>query len=486
MSEATSRRALLAAVLAGFALGVLFAVGGGELGLPGSGAPLAGAANEGADAADEESSAAAADGVLPAAQPGPLAARRTAVVDAVARTAPAVVSITCEVATQSPFQLFYGSSGTSTTQGSGAVIRADGVVLTNAHVLDGALQITATLSDGSAYQATVVGLDGDLDLAVLQLEGAQGLPTVPLGRSHDLLLGEPVIAIGNPFGLGHTVTTGVVSSAGRRLEVAERVYQDYIQTDAGINPGNSGGPLLNIHGELIGINTAIRRDAENIGFAIPVDRAAKVARDLLRYGSVRAPWLGIAVSDIGGPRYAGTPIEQGAVAVESVRPRPPADPSPLQVGDILLRLDGQSIHSRADLNLRLASHQAGDQVSLSGLRQGQPFQAQVTAESCPADLGPSLLAQTLGVELIPLDRATARAHGLRTAQGLMAAAVSPRGSFAKAGLRVGDVIQAVHGSPVNTEEQLRTALLRAKIAHRLAVLLTVQRGPYRGHVEVAL
>jgi len=469
--------------LAGFALGVAFTVGGQELGLPGS-------SYTPAVAADPPGPAAPTDDVLPENPPHPAPETRSnPVVEAVARAAPAVVSIDCDVPNQSPFHLFYTGPSTSTSQGSGAVIRSDGVVLTNAHVVEAAVRIRATLPDDSSYEASVVGLDSDLDLAVLQLEGAQDLPTIALGSSADLMLGETVIAIGSPFGLGQTVTTGVVSTRSRSLEVGERVYQDYVQTDAGINPGNSGGPLLNIHGELIGINTAIRRDAENIGFAIPVDRAAKVARDLLRYGSVQAPWLGLAVSDIGGQRYAGTAIAAGALGVESVHELGGAFEAGLQPGDILLELDGRSIHSRADLNLQLASLELGDAVQVAGLREGQPFQATIATGSCPEELAATLLARSLGVEVQPvgtLDAATARSLRLRTRQGLLVTTASQAGSFTAAGLRSGDVIQAVHGQAVESGAQLQVALLRAVAGHRDSVLLTVQRGPYRGHVEVDL
>jgi serine protease Do len=482
MAEPRQTWRLPLTAIAGFLLGVVFSVGGNELGLTRTAPPQASATAEPADPA-------AGDPVLPISQDRPsTASRSNPVVEVAARAAPAVVSIGCEVPTQSPFQIFYSGRSTSTSQGSGAVIRADGVVLTNAHVVEGATRITATLPDETSYEATVVGLDSELDLAVLQLEGAQGLPTIPLGSSSDLLLGETVIAIGNPFGLGHTLTTGVVSSRSRTLEVGERVFQDYVQTDAGINPGNSGGPLLNIHGELIGINTAIRRDAENIGFAIPVDRAAKVARDLLRYGSVRAPWLGIAVSDIGGPRYAGTPIAEGALLVERIHAGGGARAAGLLQDDIILRIDDRSIHSRADLNLRLASLKPGETVRVAGLRAGQPFQLSVTTASCPEGLGAELMVQDLGVQVqtvASVDQRTLQELRLRTNSGLLVIDTSATGGFAEAGLRQGDVILAVHGQAVREIEQLEAALLRAVAAHRDSVLLTVQRGKYRGHVEVS-
>jgi S1-C subfamily serine protease len=428
---------------------------------------------------------------LPLASPRDPAQRRTPVVEAVARSAPAVVSITTEVPNQSPFRNFYNLPN-ATSEGSGVVIDSEGVLLTNAHVIDGAVTIKATFMAGAlgteeqSFNAQVLGLDKDLDLAVLKLEGAVGLPTVPLGTSSDLLLGEPVIAIGNPFGLGITVTTGVISSACRTLQVAERAYQDYIQTDAGINPGNSGGALLNIHGQLIGINTAIRRDAENIGFAIPIDRAAKVARDLMRYGSVRAPWLGISVEDVGGPRYSGTAIAQGAILVRKVDPAGGARLAGIKPEDILLKVDGKPIHSRGDLNLKLATRKPGDTLEIEGLRGGAPFTAKIQANPLPEGSEVQMLAETLGVELTALTPQLARAHRVRGNAGLLVTTVKPQGSFARAGLRVGDLVLAIHGVSLKSPDEFGAALLRARASHRASVLLRVQRGPYLGNVEVEI
>ena len=159
--------------------------------------------------------------------------------------------------------------------------------MTNAHVVEGAIAIEATFSDDKTYAAEIIGLAPELDLAVLRLDTDSESMSVDIGNSADLMLGETVIALGNPFGLGHTVTTGVISGIDRPLETERRIYQNFIQTDASINPGNSGGPLVNIDGELVGINTAIRSNAEGIGFAIPVDRAMKVAQDLLNFGRTK-------------------------------------------------------------------------------------------------------------------------------------------------------------------------------------------------------
>lgn len=468
-----SRLTILTAAAGGFLLGLAFIVGIRDLGSPRT-------------SEVEASTPEPADDLLPQ-QPvtDPTSLRRTVVVEAVARTAPAVVAISTEVPTQSPFVRLGLAPQTTTSQGSGVVIRADGVVLTNAHVVSGAVSIKATFSDKTSYPATVLGLDDALDLAVLRLEGATTLPHVPLGTSSDLLLGEPVIAIGNPFGLGHTVTTGVISSASRTLEVSDRVYQDYIQTDAGINPGNSGGPLLNLRGELIGINTAIRRDAENIGFAIPIDRAAKVARDLLRYGSVRSPWLGICVEDVGGPRYSGTPIEAGAILVTRVD-SPQASQAGLTEGDVILEVDGRPIHSRDDLNVHLASRKPGATVQVTGLRKNNRFQVSMVADTIPAEWSAHLLADVLGISVTPLDSSNNRTYGFRQSWGLVVVKALPKGSFASAGLRPGDLIVTVNGVAVRTEDDLKSALAQARSSHRATVLLQVQRGPHGAYVKVDL
>lgn len=457
----------IAVIALGFLLGVAFTVGSNELHGP--------LHPENAHSSPDK------EEILQLTERGSIEGRRTSVVKAVEEVAPAVVSITTEIPVQSPFRFFSTPTGTSVSQGSGVIIRTDGIVLTNAHVIDGALSIRVVLADNKSFEASVLGFDEDLDLAILQLQGATNLPTVPIGHSDDLMLGETVIAIGNPFGLGHTVTTGVVSSGLRTLEVATRVYQDYIQTDAGINPGNSGGPLLNIHGELIGINTAIRKDAENIGFAIPVDRAIKVAKDLLQYGTVRTPYLGVAVSDVGGSRFTGTPIEAGAVLVEDV-----STPNiGLKVGDVILALNGRTIHSRADLNLRLAAIEPGSIVIVDGIRENETFSLDIAADTLP-DISKEILPEILGLEVTPITTSLQTKYRLRTRNGLLAIKVSSTGSFARAQLREGDVILAVHGIAINSEKELAEALMRAKAAHRRSALLMVQRGPYRGHVEVQL
>jgi S1-C subfamily serine protease len=244
--------------------------------------------------------------------------RRSAVVEAVERVSPAVVNVsTTQVIEQgsAPFPRFRDpffdeffrdfieprpQRFTRTSLGSGVIVRPDGHILTNQHVVLRASRITVTLADGREFEASLVGSDADSDLAVLKVDSTDPLPSVEMGTAGDLMIGEMVIAIGNPFGLSHTVTTGVVSATGRSLRSDEQVFQDLIQTDASINPGNSGGPLLNIRGAVIGVNTAIYQKAQGIGFAVPIDRARRVVDDLISYGAVRVDW-GAAAGPHTGP-----------------------------------------------------------------------------------------------------------------------------------------------------------------------------------------
>jgi len=400
------------------------------------------------------------------------AERRTPVVVAVERAMPAVVSLECEVQQTSPF-LMMGGSYTATSDGSGVLIDADGVVLTNAHVVQGAGRITAQLPDGRTFNARVLGLEQDLDLAVLQLDDASGLPTVVLGTSSDLMLGETVIALGNPYGLDHTVSTGVVSTVSREMEIAEGVYQTYVQTDAAINPGNSGGALVNIDGDLIGVNTAVHSAGQGIGFAIPADRAVKVAHDLMRFGSVRAPWLGVDLVDVSAYKLRGTPLSEGAVQVSWVHDGGPAA-GKLQKGDLLYKVDDRPIHSRADLNAFLAESAPGRSVGLDVYRGSSHRRVTLSTGAADSASWARTLEDVLGITLAP------------SQGGLVVETAHPQGAWVRYRLRVGDVIEAVDGRTVGTAEQLAAALVAARSSHRPSALFTVRRGRYRGNINLPI
>ena len=397
------------------------------------------------------------------------ASRRTAVVQAVERVAPAVVSITTEHPNQDPF--FGLRRGSTSSEGSGVVIESDGVVLTNAHVVEGAARIVATFADGAAHEADVVGLAPELDLAVLQLRGAGGLTTVPQGTSADLLLGEPVIAIGNPFGLGHTVTTGVISAVSRPLETDDRIFQDFIQTDASINPGNSGGPLVNALGRLVGINTAIRPDAQGIGFAIPADRALKVARDLVDFGAVQIPWLGLDLSDVILNTRSGRVT---APRVDEVHPDTPAAAAGIPAGSVILSIDGRPVQGRADLNAYLSGFSPEGAVALELLDGGERKTLQIDTGRVPDAVVQRSLRRVLGVELTD------------GPGGVQIRRLDGAGAAARRGLRPGDRILAVNQAPIRTLPELRQAIAQAKSGHRSSALFLVARGDHRARLPLPL
>lgn len=392
--------------------------------------------------------------------------RRTPVVVAAERATPAVVTIRTQVEQRSPF--FLGGARRGASEGSGVIIDPDGVVLTNAHVVDGALQVDVKLTDGREFQADVVALDRELDLAVLRIAGVSGLPMIALGDSAKLMLGEPAIAIGNPLGLGLTVSTGVVASTGRDVTAGDGPRQTYIQTDAAINPGNSGGALVNIHGELIGINTFVASTAEGIGFAIPVNRARKIAEDLLMFGTVQVPWLGADLDDVmvrghGPAARVVRLMREGPSARAGVRP-----------GDLVSRIDGHDVGSRADLNARLAELRAGDSVTLGVLRNGAEVDIRVRTQETDEELGRRVLQGVLRVRLE------------QNGGALEATSVESGGSWARAQLRVGDVLLGIDGRRVGTLDEVIQAIQAAKARHRPSALFIVGRGPYKGTVEVGI
>ncbi len=392
--------------------------------------------------------------------------RRTPVVAAVERATPAVVTIEVEVETTSPFMMFGGRQSTR-SEGSGVIIRSDGVVLTNAHVVDGARRIQVHLQDERSFSATVVAADPAIDLAVIQLLDAVGLPVISLGVSDDLLLGEPAIAIGNPYGLGLTVSTGVVASTGRDVNVGDGPLQTYIQTDAAINPGNSGGALVNIYGELIGINTFIHSSAEGVGFAIPVNRVRKISSDLLAHGSVQIPWLGLGVRDVTVGR------RRAAVFIERVHASGPGARAGVEAGDLLLEVDGHAVANRSDLNARLAERAVGEPVSVRLQRNGAVQDLTIRGQRAPEDLGTKAMG-VLGITVSPYRNA------------LQVASVRSGGTWAAARLQQGDVIVQVDGKPVATQAELSMALGRAAARHRNQVFVYVVRGRYAGSVVVGL
>jgi len=332
---------------------------------------------------------------------GELNNRRTPLVVAVEKVSPAVVNIyTSETGRplRNPFRnfgnnlfdqffqdFFSKNQNNKKSLGSGVLIDKEGHILTNEHVVARASQIRVALSDKREFGARVIGADIKSDLAIIKIDSDQFLPFVPMGRSDDLMIGEQVLAIGNPFGLRHTVTTGIISALNRNIRAGKnKVYSDFIQVDASINPGNSGGPLLNINGSLIGINTAIYQKAEGIGFAIPIDDAKRVVDELIHFGKVRRGWLGVSVQEMDPQlsRHFKLDRKKGVLVVR-VAEKSPANAAGLRRSDIIMAIEGHEVTNKSDFRGRMASYTVDDNVRFSIIRDGKNFEYVVRVTSIP-------------------------------------------------------------------------------------------------------
>ena len=407
--------------------------------------------------------------------------RMTPVVRAVQAVAPAVVNITSthivEGQRLSPLEQFFGPGfpglpgfdmpgGRKVRQkrvslGSGVIVDGEkGLVLTNAHVIAGGDEVMVHLLDGREFPAAVKGADPDFDIAVLQIKGASKLPDVTLGDSSDIMPGETVIAIGNPFGFNHTVTTGVVSALGRTIRNKEGAFTDLVQTDAAINPGNSGGPLLNIEGVLIGINTAVDTRAEGIGFAIPINKARRVMHDLMSAGRVAPLWLGLDLQDVDGRTAMALGLKDaGGVLVTAVHPGSPAARAGIVPGDILENINSSPVRDRRDYLDILRNQTAGTSLRLQLLRDGGPLKLEATPEPFGDAEARALMERRWGFSVA------------QTGQGVVvrqARADGPAGF-----LRQGDRITAVGAAETQTMEDFLQAFRRERMSGQ--ILLQVVR-----------
>ena len=402
--------------------------------------------------------------------------RMTPVVQAVNAAAPAVVNITSTLVERRParemmpFDFFFDIPGRPgrdfRSEGIGSGIIIDGrrsLVLTNAHVVNGATDISVRLLDGRTFSADVVGAEPDFDIAVLRLRGAKDLPSVAMGDSTDLMPGESVIAIGNPYGFSHTVTTGVISALDRTIEAEDGIFTDLIQTDAAINPGNSGGPLLNILGELVGINTAIYDKAQGIGFAIPISKARRVVDEILDQGHVSTPWLALIGQNVDPrtARYLRMPKAEGLLVTEVFKDGP-AEKAGIRPGDVITELAGNAVTDRDKFLSLLRNHQPHAPVTVKLWRDGRE--------------------KTLSLKTTDFDDATAeklalRRWGMSVKDGRRGAEVtqvkenSPAGHL---GLQKGDTITAVSGRSVSSRRDFLDAFRRDFLKGQ--ILLQVLRG----------
>ena len=314
--------------------------------------------------------------------------------------------------------------------GSGFVIHADGYIATNAHVVAQGAELNVTFADGRMYDARVVARDNVRDLAVIKIDPDEPLSPIVLGRSDDLMIGETTIAVGNPVGLHNTLTTGVISALHRQMEIGSGlVYRDLVQTDASINPGNSGGPLLNIRGELIGINTVIRTDAQNIGFAIPVDQLQALLPELLDSETVNRVQVGMAVAG------------RDPIRVVEIRSGSPADRAGVQLGDVIQALDGRPLTGTVDYLVSMLARRADDVVRLRLLRRGRVIDAKMRLQPVPKPDGGQLALDLFGLDVEEMTARKAKRIGLSVKHGLVVViGVERRSPADRADIRPGDLL----------------------------------------------
>jgi len=373
-------------------------------------------------------------------------------------------------------------------------VREDGYLLTNAHVVEGATDIRVSMADRREYKAQLVGSDPQTDIAVLKIEGS-GFPAIPIGDSNRIEVGDIVLAIGNPFGIGQTVTMGIVGAVGRSGLNIE-AYEDFIQTDAAINPGNSGGALINTRGELVGINTAILSRSggnQGIGFAVPVNMARNVMDQIIKNGRVVRGYMGAGIQDVTADLAKGFGLKQPrGVAITQVEPGSPAEKAGLKAGDVVTALNGAPVQSANELRLRISQTAPGTTVKLGVVREdGSAAELPVTLAQLPSREdrgGPAPSSRRgrggpmEGVEVEDLTPRVARQLGLpRDATGVVVVDVDPSSPAAAAGLRAGDVIQRVNRQPVESVADFNRLVRQAE---GKPVLLLVNRGGRTAFVVV--
>ena len=399
------------------------------------------------------------------------------------------------------FQQFFGNQPSPGSQqpqtqreyslGSGVIVNPNGYILTNNHVIDGATDVSVFTRDKKKYTAKIVGRDPQTDVAVLKID-ATGLPSFTLGDSTNLKVGDVVFAIGDPFGIGETATMGIVSATGRALGGTIEHYENFIQTDAAINPGNSGGALVDLHGDLIGVNTAILSHGgggnEGVGFAIPIDMARNVMQQIVDHGKVIRGHLGVMIQGVDPDMARQFGLSQGGGAlVGDVTPGSPAAKAGLQRGDVILALNGKPVSGPDELSLRISETAPGTPVHLKIFRNGQSQDVTVTLNELTekeeqAATGESAGAALTGVQVENLSQQDAQQLGLpANTQGVVVTQVDPSSQAAAADLQRGDVIQEVNRKPVRNMQQYREAM--ASVGNQ-AVLLLVNRGGTTHYIVV--
>lgn len=421
--------------------------------------------------------------------PKDILATQQAFTELVKNVTPAVVNISAITRRKVPqpffefspfFDEFFGNMQRPRVQkeqsvGSGFILNRDGYIITNDHVVRDADSIQVKLSNENVYPAKVVGRDPKTDIAVIKISAREELPVAVLGDSDKLQVGQWAIAIGNPFGLDRTVTVGVISATGRS-NMGIEAYEDFIQTDASINPGNSGGPLLNIYGEVIGINTAIVAAGQGIGFAIPVNMAKQIVSQLVRKGDVTRGWLGVTIQPVTEDiaRSFGLKKAKGAL-ISDVMAGSPAEKTGLKQGDIIITFDGKEIKDSRHLQLIVAETVPGKPVKAIAIRDGKELNLTITLLKSDSPQALNAAPQRHDTSWLGMDvEELPKGYRQRGMSGVIVSGVDPSGPAADAGLEPGDVIVSINRIKVASRADYNKAMLEAERAGSVTFL--VKRG----------
>lgn len=363
--------------------------------------------------------------------------------------------------------------------GSGFILSTDGYILTNNHVVRKAEEIEVILQSGDRYSAGIVGKDPKTDLALLKIEAQKPLPAVRMGDSSALEIGDRVLAIGNPFGLGHTVTAGIVSAKGRALGIGQ--YDNFIQTDAAINPGNSGGPLFNFDGEVVGVNTAVIARGQGLGFAIPISMASMVVEQLKTHGRVVRAWLGVMIQDV-TPEISealGIDRREGGL-ISEVKEGSPADRAGVRRGDVVVSVNGEKIADASALARKLALLEPGVPTEFVVLRDGREKTYSIRLVEHPdnqksgeAEARRDDVERGLGIEVSDITQTIRNRLGIKRSEGVVVVSVAPGSVASEKGIRAGDLVLEINGNSVRGLSDYKRIL--AESGERKTLLFLVER-----------
>jgi len=435
--------------------------------------------------------------------PAAAASRRTPVVEAIEKCSAAVVNISTERIIRQQYDPFYGFRDRmfnelfrefherfhqrqyrTSSLGSGVIIDTSGLVVTNEHVINRASKITITLSNGKQYNASLISSNPEHDLAVLKIESTDPFPSIQMGTSSDLMIGETVIAMGNPFGFQNSVSVGVLSATERSVQAEGRVVLEHlVQIDAAINPGNSGGPLININGELIGINTAIVAEAQGIGFALPIDRVKAALAELLDYRLLKRLWLGVHLQQITPEISEQLGVPPTGALVTDVDDKSPAASGRLRRHDVIVEADGAPVADPFDFARMILRKDAGDKIALKVLRDRREVRVSLAIEKVPQKSGFDLAREKLGLGLQKITPDLAQALHVDADIGLIVTDVTRGGPAFDAGVARGDLILRIAGHRVSDPDTLAALMAQVRPKMRVQVLLYRGNAMYRGVIE---